>query len=486
MTSESISTLPPAKTKSSHGARPKVVAILPRGEAIRNFVYTGALDHLAERGDVAVVSIKPNEEIWKLLANSYRELFPLDELRERWLTNFLRENLDLSHGRWLWCEAARERWRLRDQEADTTGKRFKRWAKKLACYPFASRPGLELLSKMERKVSRALQTTNQYEELYKKLKPSLVFNGSHIHSPRAMQAVQAAQWLGIPTATFIFSWDNLTSQGRIMPPYDYYLVWSEGIAKQLLEIYKNVRPEQVFVTGTPQFDFHVNPKFYLSREEFCARVGADPARPIILYSTGMANHMEGEEIVLENIAKMIRSMYDLGRPQLLVRLYAKDRNPERFDAMRRRCPDVLFPETLWETNFQTPKPEDSYLLVNTLRHSALGINVASTVSLELAMFDKPVINVSYLAAGLKVLFDYRRYYEYEHYKPVVDSGGIMVAHDEAQMEKMIRKALTEPQADQKPRRDLIHSMFGKSLDGRAGERVADLLLDLATRKKCCD
>src|SRR5262249_41794127 len=153
--------------------------------------------------------------------------------------------------------------------------------------------------------------------LFQELKPALVFNGSHVHSRVATQVVHAARRVGIPTATFIFSWDNLTSQGRIVPPYDHYLVWNNEIREQLLQIYRAVRPEQISVTGTPQFDFHFRPQFHWSREEFCTRVGADPARPIVLYSTGMANHMPGEPRIVEGIADMLAEMADLGRPQLL-------------------------------------------------------------------------------------------------------------------------------------------------------------------------
>ena len=36
---------------------------------------------------------------------------------ERWIVRIHRELLDMAHGRWLWSEAAQERWRLRDREA---------------------------------------------------------------------------------------------------------------------------------------------------------------------------------------------------------------------------------------------------------------------------------------------------------------------------------------------------------------------------------
>jgi hypothetical protein len=469
----------PGKSKSH------VVAIMPRGEAIRNFVYSGALDQVAREADLTLLSVFPNSEFENLLTARFASVTELVDIQERWIVNIQREILDMAHGRQLWSEAAQERWRLRDVEANTPRQWMKRWAKKLACYPFASRKGLEVLSGMERRSSRWFRTQNRYASLFQRIDPTLVFNCSHIHSRVAIQAVQAAQWLGIPTATFIFSWDNLTSQGRIMPPYDYYIVWNEAIRDQLLDIYDSIRPEQVFITGTPQFDFHFRPEFYWTREEFCTRVGLDPARPVVLYSTGMANHVLGEPAVVESIADMLKDMTDLRSPQLVVRVYPKDLTG-RFDELKARRPDILFPPVPWEPAWLTPKMEDTYLLTNMLRHADLGINVASTISLELCMFDKPVINVAYRPPREVFSpddFDYRRYYEFEHYRPVIESGAIMLARSENEMPAFIRKALTEPEAASAERLALIRRMFGDRLDGRSAERIAERLLQIAGLRK---
>jgi hypothetical protein len=247
----------------------------------------------------------------------------------------------------------------------------------------------------------------------------------------------------------------------------------------LLEIYGSIKPDQVIVTGTPQFDFHFKPDFYWTREEFCSRVGADPSRPIVLYSTGMANHMPGEPRVVEGVADILKQMPELGPPQLLVRVYPKDRTG-RFDDLKRRRADILFPETPWEASWLTPKIEDIYLLTNTLRHASAGINVASTVSLELCMFNRPVINVGYNPPGVDTGYiDYKRYYEFDHYRPLVESGAVALARSEADLRELLGKALTEPEAASLQRRALIRAMFGDGLDGSAGVRVAEHLLRIA-------
>jgi hypothetical protein len=165
----------------------------------------------------------------------------------------------------------------------------------------------------------------------------------------------------------------------------------------------------------------------------------------------------------------------------LVRVYAKDRSG-RFEPLKRRRPDILFPEVPWEPNWLTPLPEDLPLWTNTLRHCALGINVASTVSLELCMFDKPVINVGYNPPNVpESQLSYARYYRFDHYAPVVASGAVRLAKSPAEMSDLLRQALENPLEDAGMRKNLLQQMFGQSLDGRCGQRAAKVLTELAKR-----
>jgi hypothetical protein len=169
---------------------------------------------------------------------------------------------------------------------------------------------------------------------------------------------------------------------------------------------------------------------------------------------------------------------EYGPPQLLVRVYPKDRTG-RFEEIKSRCPDVLFPPVAWEANWLTPLPADSAMLTNTLRHADVGINVASTLSLELCMFGKPVINVGYDPPGVDIRpFNYRSFYEFDHYRPVAQSGAIAMAWSEDQMPALIRQALVSPSQNRASQSALLTRMFGGMLDGVGSDRVAETLLRL--------
>jgi hypothetical protein len=77
--------------------------------------------------------------------------------------------------------------------------------------------------------------------------------------------------------------------------------------------------------------------------------------------------------------------------------------------------------------------------------AAVGINVGSTMSLELCMFDKPVINVGYNPVGIDIHpVDIPRYYFFDHYRPIVESRATMLAHSEDEMRQLLEQTLNNP------------------------------------------
>ena len=97
------------------------------------------------------------------------------------------------------------------------------------------------------------------------------------------------------------------------------------------------------------------------------------------------------------------------------------------------------------------------------------------------MFDKPVINVAYNPPGLNIEpLDFGRAYAFDHYRPVVESGAVALANNEAHMKTLIRQALTEPHERSASRHRLVTTMFEDTLDGWSSRRVASVLRALAS------
>lgn len=457
----------------------KICLVLPRGEAIKNFVWGGTSKLLMEKYIVQIVSVKPNDEIWEILKDFCHELYELPTTKDKYYNNLLTDWLDMVHGRWLWSGAAQERWMLRDHDAKTPKQKLIRNIKKATAKAFATDNGVRKVDNFRHFVAEKVLKPDMQLDLLKKLNPDVVFNGSHIHSRLALPMMHAARILNIPIATFLFSWDNLTSQGRVIPQYDHYMVWNKKIHDHFLELYPFIPKEKVTITGTSQFDFHFNDHTRIwSKEEFATKVGVDLGKKWVMYTTGMPNHMPGEHLIVERIADGLKA---LGSDyQLFVRVYPKDRTG-RFDEVKERRKDIVFPNIPWEQNYLTPTIEDCELLTNMLHHCSIGINVASTVTLELAMFDKPIINIGYNPPINIYPKDYPLYYTWDHYKPIVDSGALSLSKSPEETDDLLKMYFENPTIKSNERKQLIKDFFGEYLDGKAYERVAGTLSKLAEK-----
>jgi hypothetical protein len=463
--------------------KPRIVFIIPRGEAVRNFLFSDTLAAVGQHARVTVLSVVDDERYVGRCRPYVDDILTLHEYPPHALAARFRVVVENAHDLWLWSEVAKNNWELRDRRAAEAGRIWPRQVVKCFSRLLANPTCLRALTFIERELQYRLRPTREFDRLFERLKPDLVFNGSHIHGLAGELPTRVAYRMGIPTAGFVFSWDNLTSRSRILAPYDYWFAWNDHMRGQLLGFYPEIRPDHVFVTGTPQFDFHFNPAYQLSREELCRRIGIDPARPFILYTSGIYNHFFEEHRHLESIIRHLQSIDVHPRPQLVVRNYAKGTSEELKAMARRSYPDVVFPPVTWDEKWWMPLHEDLYLYSSLVHHAHMSINAASTVTLEFLMMDKPVINLDFDPPGadLPYCLGYRRHIRFDHFWPVAQSGATMVTRSEEDMRRALIRGLTQPKADSGARRAFIRQFFGGTLDGRSGLRVADRLVELARR-----
>ncbi|MEI7850106.1 MAG: hypothetical protein WCK35_30215, partial [Chloroflexota bacterium] len=258
-------------------ALPHILLIIARGEAVRNFLYSETITVLRQRAHLTLLSVLNDADFLARFQPQVDEIIELKDYRENWLVLVLRELIGYAHYRWIWTEKVKNKWQILDYEAVTPLQKITHGLWKILVYLLANRPALDFLAWFENFLSLWLNPTRDFNELFDRIKPDLVFNASHIHAPRGELPVRVAHQMGIRTATFVFSWDNLSSRGRILPHYDHFLVWHNGMLHQLLRLYPFIPVENIHITGTPQFDYHFRPQFCLQRAELYARLGLDPA-----------------------------------------------------------------------------------------------------------------------------------------------------------------------------------------------------------------
>jgi hypothetical protein len=456
--------------------KPKILIILPRGETIRNFIYTDIINDFSKKHHVTLYSIKPNEEIWNMLQNNCDELIELKKENFSYPYKLFFEIFDLAHNRYIWSEAAKVRWEMRDVEANTFRKKIIRNFKKSIARLLANQYMLEKLEKLENWLVKKESQVIDYFNFIKENNFQLVFNTSHAHATIALPVVYAANLAHVKTCTFLYSWDNLTSQGRVVPRYNYYFAWNSKIKNDFHTIYPHISENQVIVTGTPQFINHFNSEKILSKEKLYQKLGFSLDTKYFLYSSGMSHHMPYEPYVVERIADIIYQIDP--KTKLVVRTYAKDK-ANIFEELKQKRKDIIIPIVDWEVNYQTPLISDQEFFIALMQNCIAGINVASTISLELCMLNKPAINVGYNPPGKNIFpYNYNRFYNFDHYKPIVESGAVQVAKNEDDMKILLNNTLSNPNQFEKERKKLILDFFENNLDEQVKNNFIDKLIEI--------
>ena len=121
---------------------------------------------------------------------------------------------------------------------------------------FNSEKWIHNYNKNQLKSARKNPVFSKYHKLLADSKIKTLFF-THQRPPYLAILNEAAKDLEITTSSFIFSWDNLPSKGRMAAPFDSFLVWSELMKKELEYFYPDTKNKLVKVVGTPQFEPYV-------------------------------------------------------------------------------------------------------------------------------------------------------------------------------------------------------------------------------------
>ena len=305
---------------------------------------------------------------------------------------------------------------------------------------------------------------------------------THQRPPFIAPLIYQAEKLKIKTASFIFSWDNLASKGRMAGNFDYYLVWSNLMQSDLLYFYQSVKPHQIEVVGTPQFEPYVLKRYATNEEDFYKRYGLDAALPIILFTCNDSSS-KNDPFYLELLADYIAA--NKIKANLIVRTSPAD-EPKRFLYLQEKYPFIKWnvPEwTLTRENHaepwtqRVPEFNDLVNLKSLLQFSDVIINVLSTIILDGFLFDKPSI-CPVFGNEEKDYDNALKYLDYAHLKMVEDSKGVTIVKNESEYMETINTVLKNPNALLNNQKKFIELEVGKPLQGTS-KRIAETLLKWA-------
>ncbi len=311
------------------------------------------------------------------------------------------------------------------------------------------------LMRVRKKIMNLEKSTDYYKrclQVLKEEKPSVIFCTNQ-RSSAAIAPIEAAKSLGIPTISFIFSWDNLPKATTVVEA-DYYFVWGEHMKKELLFYYPDILEKQVMVTGTPQFEGHFNKEHLLSKESFFRHYNLDEDKNYICFSGDDITTSPNDPYYLEDTAKAVSQLnqkgYNIG---IIFRRCPVDFS-DRYDSVLKTYKDIIIPiAPIWEEagsmwNAIMPTLSDTKLLVNTAAHTDLVINVGSSMVFDFACHDKPCAFINYdTEIRNHPTWNIEHIYKYVHFQSMPNKKAVLWLNDKESIGSIIEKAINQDNQD---------------------------------------
>ena len=311
-----------------------------------------------------------------------------------------------------------------------------------------------------------------FSSYFDKYQPDLVFL-AHLFGGVEIAMLREAKHRGVTTVGLINSWDKITARAMVRLLPDWLVVHNNLIKDDAIK-YVDMAGEKIVTVGVPHFDYYFKEK-RTPADQFYQKWGLSRDKKIILYLPVGRTASDDDWDMLEFFDEIISSGRLNFPCQMVVRFPPNDeivingnyKNKFIFQIPGRRFSTKR--GTDWDMDFN-----DFRDLADTLYYADVVVSYASTMVIDAAIFDKPVINVKFERRHHSrnfVLWAYR----VAHYQLVLKTGGVQLANNENDLVEYLNKYLDNPGLDRKNRKELVSSQCF-NLDGQAGQRVADFLI----------
>jgi hypothetical protein len=319
-------------------------------------------------------------------------------------------------------------------------------------------------------------------------KPDLVVTGTPGYNRDDIHLIRAAKRHQIPTATVMLSWDNLTSKGYMGAVPDQLLVWSDLMAEEAVN-YHNYPRERITWVGAAQFDHYANFTQEFDRLAWRRAHGIADDAALLMYGTINPALVPHEINIVRGIVEQIQAgkfskpvhLWIRLHPQVVQGIYKQGLSEyEQFASptITIEKPPVHESKLSWDL----PK-EDAIHLASLLAASDVVITPNSTLSIDAACLDRPIVNMMHDGPGLDAKENStKRFLHYTHYKKILETDGISISQAPEDFPSIINAYLANPAFKKMERQAILQQQFN-CFDGRSSERTAEKILQLSRQSK---
>ncbi len=331
-------------------------------------------------------------------------------------------------------------------------------------------------------------TPDIYGDLFEKYRPDLVVSRTPGWRNDRYILREAAR-RGVRTAAVTVGWDNPSSYAMPGAPVEYITCWSE-IQKQEYILGSDWDPQRVFIGGIPAYDGYFRRQWLIPRDEYFRLHGLDPQRKLLSYACSFET-LHPNFPNMKALADLVNAEAFAEPCQLLIRFHPNHFIAgSRFEEERKRT--IEYVKEMPHVHVVDPislgaglahySGEDMPEKASMMAYSDVFLTVYSTMVVETAIHDRPIVSVTIDTPGgwnrkdvyslpLTAIGDWPTHQRFRL------SGAGRVADSAERILEHVNFYLRNPQADSQARHKFIQEECTFT-DGSAGKRTAEFILSL--------
>lgn len=284
--------------------------------------------------------------------------------------------------------------------------------------------------------------------------------------------LKAAEFLGVPTAVPVISWDNLTTKGLIQIVPDLLLVWNKTQIKEA-KIHHQIASKYSKIVGSSLFDpWFSNFKPKRSKLEFCKQHQLSADAQIIVYFTSSLAIAGDERWLIRKLSRVVRDI--------------ETRNGKKLQIIVRPHPDtskfyINFSDrkvkVLPRIGAYSDKKEIRQFLFETIYFSKLCLGINTSALIDSIICDKPTVGLlteKYMSTQA----------ETEHFKVLAESGALYLIEKPHDLERVLVDIWHSNDKTARQRKEFVKQYIRPyGLNVSAGERVVREVESLVAKSK---
>jgi len=329
--------------------------------------------------------------------------------------------------------------------------------------------GSKLINYWLRTVEKIAPANEEIVQWLKRTNPDVVFASPYITAGSLeLEYVKAAKKLGIATVVAVTSWDNLTTKGTFHILPDWVMLWNHPLLEEAVSIH-HIPQQQIYITGSPTFDYWFEMSPTEDRSVFCAGVGLNPQKPFVVYLCSSRGMIQGETEFIRELASEItcnpitKDLNILVRPHPLNVLNWNEIESEHIK--------------VWPKNGEftdTLEARQSYY--HTLFYGIAAVGINTSAMIETAIIDKPCLSI----------ID-ERYHASQtgmgHFRHLVNGGFLYIEYSYQDTVKRLANILTGNDEKQTNRQKFVREFVRpRGVEKQVSQLMAEAIERIAQQK----